>query len=102
MKPTPVFLPGESQGQRSLVGSHLWGCRVGHDWSDLAAAAAYSISSAFPPIYSMALTQIPTLEEGQREMREKSSVTDCHVFWKWTHMLKINFPESILVIPFAT
>ena len=23
--PTPVFLPGESQGQRSLVGCHLWG-----------------------------------------------------------------------------
>ena len=34
----PVFLPGESQGQGSLVesmGSH----RVRHDWSDLAAAA---------------------------------------------------------------
>ena len=28
-----------SQGQRSLVGCHLWGRRVGHDWSDLAAAA---------------------------------------------------------------
>ena len=24
-QPTPVFLPGESQGQRSLVGCHLWG-----------------------------------------------------------------------------
>ena len=24
-QPTPVFLPGESQGQRSLVGYHLWG-----------------------------------------------------------------------------
>ena len=24
-QPTPVFLPGESQGQGSLVGSHLWG-----------------------------------------------------------------------------
>ena len=23
---TPVFLPGESQGQRSLVGFHPWGC----------------------------------------------------------------------------
>ena len=39
-QPTPVFLPGESQGQGSLVGCHLWGRRVGHDWSDLAAAAA--------------------------------------------------------------
>ena len=24
-QPTPVFLPGESQGRRSLVGWHLWG-----------------------------------------------------------------------------
>ena len=39
-QPTPVFLPGESQGWGSLVGCRLWGCRVGHDWSDLAAAAA--------------------------------------------------------------
>ena len=34
-QPTPVFLPGESQGRGSLVGMH----RVGHGWSDLAAAA---------------------------------------------------------------
>ena len=24
-QPTPVFLPGESQGRGSLVGYHLWG-----------------------------------------------------------------------------
>ena len=24
-QPTPVFLPGESQGRRSLVGCHFWG-----------------------------------------------------------------------------
>ena len=93
-QPTPVFLPGESQGQRSLVGCSPWGrkesnttkrlpfhfslshigegngsplqcyClenprdgepgglpsmglhRVGHDWSNLA-AAAWSNSSSF-------------------------------------------------------
>ena len=39
-QPTPVFLPGESQGWGSPVGSRLRGHRVGHDWSDLAAAAA--------------------------------------------------------------
>ena len=33
-QPTPAFLPGESQGQGSLVGSH----RVRHNWSNLAAA----------------------------------------------------------------
>ena len=37
--PTPVFLPGESHGWGSLVGCRLWDRTVGHDWSDLAAAA---------------------------------------------------------------
>ena len=37
--PTPVFLPGESHGWRSRVGCSPWGLhRVGHDWSNLAAA----------------------------------------------------------------
>ena len=31
-QPTPVFLPGESHGQRSLVGYSPWGHRVRHDW----------------------------------------------------------------------
>ena len=38
-QPTPVFLPGESQGHRSLVRCRLSCHRVGHDWSDLANAA---------------------------------------------------------------
>ena len=25
-QPTPVLLPGESQGPRTLMGCHLWGC----------------------------------------------------------------------------
>ena len=35
--PTPVFLPGESYGQRSLTGYHpsIGLHRFGHDWSDL-------------------------------------------------------------------
>ena len=64
-QPTPVFLPGESQGQRSLVGCRQWGHRVGHDWSDLAVAAAvinswhitahmtFSISVALAVIFSL-------------------------------------------------
>ena len=40
-QPTPVFLPGESQGQGEPGGLPSLGLhRVGHDWSDLAAAAA--------------------------------------------------------------
>ena len=44
-QPTPVFLPGESQGQGSLVGcivQSMGSHRVGHDWRDLAAVAAWS------------------------------------------------------------
>ena len=38
-QPTPVFLPGESQGRWSLMGCCLWGrTESGHDWSNLAAA----------------------------------------------------------------
>ena len=35
---TPVFLPRESHGQRSLVGYSPQGCRVGHNYSNLARA----------------------------------------------------------------
>ena len=38
-QPTPVFLPGESQGRGSLVGCRLWIRRVGHNWNDLTATA---------------------------------------------------------------
>ena len=41
-QPTPLFLPGESQGRGSLVGCRLWDRTVGHDCSDLAAAAAFN------------------------------------------------------------
>ena len=35
----PVSLPGESQGHRSLVGCHLWGC-IELDMTEARAAAA--------------------------------------------------------------
>jgi hypothetical protein len=31
--PSPVFLPGQSHGQRNLVGYSPWGRRVGHSLS---------------------------------------------------------------------
>ena len=45
-QPTPVFLPGQPHGRRSLVGCLLWGRRVGHDWRDLAAAASLHCGEA--------------------------------------------------------
>ena len=40
-QPTPVFLPGESQGRQSLVGCRLW-CRTESDTTE----ATYSSSSS--------------------------------------------------------
>ena len=56
-QPTPVFLPGESQGLGSLVGWRLWGHTESDNWSDLAAAAClyvrciniYSWQKYLPP-----------------------------------------------------
>ena len=51
-QPTPVFLPGESQGWGSLVGS-MGSHRVRHDWRDVAAginqgqAVVQEVISAF-------------------------------------------------------
>ena len=42
-QPTPVFLPGESQGRGSLVAA-VYG--VGHDWRDSAAAAANGLRAS--------------------------------------------------------
>ena len=57
-QPTPVFLPGESQGREPgglpSMGSH----RVGHDWSDLAAAAVaiHAVSKTSPSSLSPSLS----------------------------------------------
>ena len=44
-QPTPVFLPGESQGRGSLVGCHLWG-RVAQSQTRLKRLSSSSSSSA--------------------------------------------------------
>ena len=47
-QPTPVFLPGESQGHRSLAGCSPWGHkRVGHDGSDVASTGGSTVKN--PP-----------------------------------------------------
>ena len=51
-QPMPVFLPGKSCGQRSLVGFCPWGHRVGHDWSDLACVHALEKEMATHSSYS--------------------------------------------------
>ena len=55
-QPTPMFLPGESQGRGKpgglpSMGSH----RVGHDWSDLAAGKASSHPCGWNPLLQASL-----------------------------------------------
>ena len=41
-----ILSMGQSHGQKSLAGYSRWGRRVGHNWSDLAAAA---LLQGYPP-----------------------------------------------------
>ena len=58
---TPVFLSGESHGQRGLETDNPWGCRIRHDWSDSACHLANSLEKA------LMLKKI----EGRRRMRRQ-------------------------------
>ena len=60
-QPTPVFLPGESQGQGSLVGCRLWGHTESDTKSDLAAAAALSARRVVSSAYLRLLIFLPAI-----------------------------------------
>ena len=76
-QPTPVFLPGESQGRGTgllSMGSH----RVGHDWSDLAAAAEAKESIFQSTIHSGKLCWVSTKISGTRlANRHLSEFNEC-------------------------
>ena len=89
-QPTPVFLPGESQWWRSLLGCLLWSCRVTHDWSDLAAAAATVEGGSrddktvlqFLRLWTAAgESNILPQGKGKRKMRKKKKERDRRVEW---------------------
>ena len=46
--PTPVFLPGESHGQRSLMGYSPWGHKVRHDWVTEYTLSSHTFSDRTP------------------------------------------------------
>ena len=79
-QPTPVFLPGESQGWGSLLesmGSH----RVGHDWSDLAAAAAAEsmicvdhIVEGFAPSFAAKISSTSSVTPVKCNLKKKKNL----------------------------
>ena len=88
-QPTPVFLPGESQGRGSLVDCCLWDHRVGHDWSDLAAAAA----TRLPKLFSVLKCQM-SLMQSYRELV-------CNTLTFLTHalirLIQVQWDQSFLL-----
>ena len=52
-QPTPVFLPGESHGRRSLVGCSPWGRRVRHKGGNLGRTHSKIVSYRFQSSYSV-------------------------------------------------
>ena len=72
-QPTPVFLPGESQGWGSLVGCRLWGHKVGHNLSDLAVAAGRDIPEG--PTHRVVSENYQTLSEKTKRRRKEERKT---------------------------
>ena len=83
-QPTPVFLPGESQGEpggRPSMGLH----RVGHDWSDLAAAAGSPVAQSVKNLSAMQDTWVRS--QDWEYLLEKEMATHSKILaWKipWT------------------
>ena len=69
---TPVFLPGEYHGLRSLAGYSPWGHRVGHDWETEIQQSSQNTS--WKGASSM-------WEFGKHCIRESNSTNSCGVMW---------------------
>ena len=72
-QPTPVFLPGESQGQGSLVGCHLWGLTE----SDITEATQQQ--------------QQGTTEQLNNKSRSKKVLQSSFNVFKWPQILLSKF-----------
>ena len=84
-QPSPVFLPGESQGRGSLMGCSPWGpWRVRHDWSDLTTTTKWQEALGMSNVLSILLCLwklIPNIQPVQWLIHvAKKEVWCCPVF----------------------
>ena len=91
--PTPVFLPGESQGQGSLVGCRLWGCTESNTTEANLAAAAILFTRALPksPISKHHRTRD---EISRYDWGEESTDMSYTLFPLWKPRYALNHPRS--------
>ena len=71
-QPTPVFLPGEFPGQRSLVGYSPRGRRVGHNWS----TNAFTLFHFLPSSFACSSSSCSLGKESMRPCKDESSLYD--------------------------
>ena len=83
-QPTPVFLPRESHGQRSLIGYSPWGCRVGHNCATTAQQRT-AIQVETP------LTLPPSVFMGARGLLHLQTSTP---YPRWKVIAKVTFASQ--------
>ena len=82
-QPTPVLLPGESQGWGSLVGCHLWGRTESDTLKRLSSSSSSSSGSAVKNLFAMQeiqKTQVQSL--GQEAPLEEEIATHTSILAK--------------------
>ena len=105
-QPTPVFLPGESQGWGSLVGCHLWGCTE----SDTTEATQQQQQQQFSSVAQLCLTLchpmncstpgLPVHPNSQNSLKLtsiESVMPSSHLILCSPHLLLPPIPPSIRV-----
>ena len=93
--PTPVFLPGESHRQRSLVGFSTGSQRVGHDWASSLSLFTFTLSTstcwASTPCLAVLLLQNPWAFSAVRNVGMRKTVQG---HWQWTQWADCNKMET--------
>ena len=91
-QPTPVFLPGESQEQGSLVGCHLWGCTESDTTEVTRSSNSMSTESVMPsnhPILCHPLLLLPSIFPSIRVFSNESAL-----FMRWPEYWSFSFNIS--------
>ena len=89
-KPTPVFLPGESQGRGSLVGCHLWG-RTESDTTEVASQHRKTRANFLTiPIITHDTSAVIVYIQWQHKRRNDWSETDHFTHSPWAHLVLLQ------------
>ena len=80
-QPTPVFLPGESHGQSSLVGYSSW-CHKESDTTELLNNNNHSLMLIWvPPLLYKGILQTPSQSSGSQAILCPHCILKYHIHW---------------------